>query len=127
MTLIAETGGGEAGLIATVPASVNVSALLSRAGSAIAPDGAVGRNIATFSDVAAQRDALWTMLRGFATGNAADLDASIAAMRSGFQHQAPDGSFLNTLADASTSLSAGTFFLQSFARVYLGFQNSGYW
>jgi len=127
MTLIADTGAGEAGLIATLPASINVSALLSRAGSAIAPDGAVGRNIAAFSDVAAQRDALWTMLRGFTAGNTADLDASVAAMRYGFQHQAPDGSFLNNLADASTSLSADTFFLQSFARVYLGFQTSGYW
>jgi hypothetical protein len=127
MTLIAGAGTGEAGLIATLPTSVNVQALLTRAGSAIAPDGAIGRNIAAFSDVAAQRDAVWMMLRGFTTGNPADLAATVAAMRYGFQHQAPDGSFVNNLADASASLSADTFFLQSFARVYLGFQTSDYW
>lgn len=126
MTLIAGSGKGEAGLVATMPASIDMQALLSRAGSAIAPDGAVGRNIAAFSDVAAQRDAVWTMLRGFITGSAADLSASIAAMRYGFQHQAADGSFLNNLADSSASLSTDTFFLQSFARVFLGFQTSGY-
>lgn len=127
MTFIAGTGTGEAGLIATLPTSIDIEALLRRAGSAIAPDGAIGRNVAGFSDVAAQRDALWTMLHGFATGNTADLAASVAAMRYGFQHQAADGSFVNTIADAATSLSDDTFFLQSFARVYLGFQTSGYW
>ena len=115
MTFIAGTGTGEAGLIATLPTSIDIEALLRRAGSAIAPDGAVGRNVAGFSDVAAQRDAVWTMLHGFATGNTADLAASVAAMRYGFQHQAADGSFVNTIADAATSLSDDTFFLQSFA------------
>ncbi len=121
------TASGEAALLLSVAPSANLSMLLARQAPVIGSDGAIGRNATAFSDVGAQRDAVWTMLHGMQTGSATDLASSIAAMRYGFQHEKADGSFASALASSADSTSSAAFFLQAFGRIYLGFQSGGEW
>ena len=86
----------------------------------VAADGAVGRNIAGFADAAAQRDTIWLVLRGLATGSADDIQATVRSMAYAFEHQAPAGNFANNhgVSDVK-AVGADAFFLQAFGRIYL--------
>lgn len=82
--------------------------------------GALGRNRKRFSDVAAQRDVIWLLLRGLADRDYAALEASVRAMEYGFRHQTASGNFKNALGySATTAMTADAFFLQGFGHVYL--------
>lgn len=81
--------------------------------------GAVGRNVADFTDVAAQRDAGWLMLMGLADADAVYVEKAIRAVEYAFEHQHPQGYFQNGLGvAASKAVNADTFFLQAYGRIY---------
>ena len=86
----------------------------------VSAEGAVGRNIRGFADVAAQRDTIWLILRGLATDNANDVEATVRSLAYAFRYQAPAGNFLNHHGvDAVRAVGIDAFFLQSFGRIYL--------
>lgn len=114
--------GGEAGeyrVVEAIRASPAYLKLVTARAPRVAPDGAVGRNIEGFSDVAAQRDTIWLLLRGLASGSAEDVDATVRSLRYGFAHQTDRGNFANGRG-ASDKKAAGVdaFFLQAFGRMY---------
>ncbi len=83
-------------------------------------DGAVGRNRKRFSDVAAQRDVIWLLLKAVAERDASALDKVVRAMEYAFRFQAADGHFENSLGyDPLRAMTADAFFLQAFGHVYL--------
>jgi hypothetical protein len=86
--------------------------------------GAVGRNVGTFVDVSAQRDALWTLLHGLGTNNGSEVGTAVVAMQYGFAHQLSDGSFQFAGSDPTQAAGAASFFLGAFGRSYLAMKNS---
>jgi len=115
------TGGGLPSLLAGLANSEGYNRLLRYRGHAriIAANGAAGRNRRKFSDVAAQRDALWVLARAYATGDSELVDAVAQAMEFAFGHFSPDGYFHNGLGlSPRKAISGDVFFLQSFARAY---------
>ena len=95
---------------------------------AVASDGSIGDNTGHYENVSIQRGAIWTTLLGVEQNNSGDIAAAISAMNYAFNHQRSDGSFSN--ADATTSAANDeddAFFLQSFARIFLGVQSSPLW
>lgn len=86
----------------------------------VAGDGAVGRNREAFSDVAAQRDVIWLVLRGLAENDPAAIDASIRALEYAFRYQTPAGNFENGRGvSAVRAVGVDAFFIQGFARMQL--------
>lgn len=112
-------GVGEYRVVQAIRASPAYLKLVTARAPRVVPDGAVGRNIEGFSDVAAQRDTIWLLLRGLATGSAEDVDATVRSLRYGFAHQTDRGNFANGRG-ASDRKAAGVdaFFLQAFGRMY---------
>lgn len=93
----------------------------------VADNGAAARNIGTFSDVAAQRDALWVLLRGVREKSQSRVDLAVLAMEYAFDRQDPAGYFENGRGvDPRTAVGADAFFLQAFARVFLIVRDSAY-
>jgi hypothetical protein len=127
---IAERPNGEAGLLRSLAASrVFLSLLHARTSSNnIAPDGAVGRNIKSFSDVAAQRDAGYLIMRGIVEKNIALIDSGMRALEYPFTRQNAAGYFENGLGVApQKAVEADAFFLQAFGRSYLILRDSEFW
>jgi len=88
-------------------------------------NGAAGRNTSGFSDVAAQRDALWVLRRGIIYQDEVMIDRAVKAMEYGFDHQNAQGYFENALgASPLLAVEADAFFMQAYARMYLLLQNS---
>jgi hypothetical protein len=86
----------------------------------VAADGAVGRNRDAFSDVAAQRDVIWLVMRGLAENDASAIDASIRALEYAFQYQTEAGNFRNGRGvSAKKAVGVDAFFVQGFARIQL--------
>jgi hypothetical protein len=113
-------GGGEYRVVQAIRASPAYLELVTARAPRVAPDGAVGRNIERFSDVAAQRDTIWLLLRGLATGSAEDVDATVRSLRYGFAHQTERGNFANQRgASDQKAVGVDAFFLQAFGRMYL--------
>jgi hypothetical protein len=81
--------------------------------------GAAGRNIKKFSDVAAQREAGWVLLKGIHDANPYLVEKAVRAIEYAFNKQTPEGNFENGQGvDARTAINADTFFLQAFAQCY---------
>ncbi|MBN9560605.1 MAG: hypothetical protein J0H14_07740 [Alphaproteobacteria bacterium] len=113
-------GGGEYRVVQAIRASPAYLELVTARAPRVAPDGAVGRNIERFSDVAAQRDTIWLLLRGLATGSAEDVDATVRSLRYGFARQTDRGNFANQRgASDQKAVGVDAFFLQAFGRMYL--------
>jgi hypothetical protein len=127
---IAETPRGEAALVRDLAGSRGFATLLNARGSNknIAPDGAVGRNMKSFSDVAAQRGAGYLIMRGIVERNAALVDGGVRALEYAFARQNAAGYFENGRGVApEKAVEADAFFLQAFARSYLILRDSEYW
>lgn len=122
---------GEKGLIEHAGVSGNYRKL-SKAHAAGLPDrdGAIGRNRKAFSDVAAQRGALWLLPDCIINKNlngSKNFDTAIRAMEYGFKHQTSDGYFENGLgASPVKAIEADAFFLQAYARIALMIEDSPY-
>jgi hypothetical protein len=87
--------------------------------------GAVGRNKKRFSDVAAQRDALWLIRRGLINEDHQAVNKGVQAFAYAFNHQAPDGNFKNAKGvDAKTAVGVDAFFLYSYTYAYLLLKDS---
>ncbi|MFT5082354.1 MAG: hypothetical protein ACI9Y1_000379 [Lentisphaeria bacterium] len=87
--------------------------------------GAVGRNRKRFSDVAAQRDALWLIRRGLINEDHQAVDKGVQAFAYAFSHQTPDGNFKNAKGvDAKTAVGVDAFFLYSYTYAYLLLKDS---
>lgn len=100
---------------------------LRKKGGTIKPGGAVGRNEKKFTDVAAQREAIWAIRLGIATGNRDLIRRAIEALEYAFQHQDPKGYFRNSLGvNAKTAIGADAFFLHAFGHIYLLLSRSSY-
>ena len=85
----------------------------------VSDSGAIGRNIKGFKDVAAQRDALWLMMRGICERSDRLIESSVRALEYAFKYQQPDGFFRNEHgASPRTAVGADAFFLQSFGHLY---------
>jgi len=119
-TVLLGGGDGEYRIVQAIRASPTYLKLVTARAPRIAPDGAVGRNIERFSDVAAQRDTIWLLLRGLATGSAEDVDATVRSLRFGFARQTDRGNFANQRgASDRKAVGVDAFFLQAFGRMYL--------
>ena len=81
--------------------------------------GAAGRNIAGFSDVAAQREAGWMLLLGLMENQPAAVEKAVRAVEYAFARQHAQGYFENGLGvSAPKAINADVFFLQAYAQVY---------
>lgn len=93
----------------------------------IAENGAIGRNKNGFSDVAAQRGAVFIILRGIAENNQNTIDKGIKAIEYGFQFQEADGHFSNGHGlTALEAISADAFFIQAVGHAALAVKQSPY-
>lgn len=100
---------------------------LQKKGESIKPGGAVGRNEKKFTDVAAQREAIWAIRLGVAAGNRDIIRRGVEAIEYAFQRQDPRGNFRNGLGvNAKTAVGADAFFLHAFGHVYLLLSQSPY-
>jgi len=116
---VAPGAGGEYRIIEAIRASPAYLGLVKTRAPEVAPDGAVARNIGGFSDVAAQRDTIWLLLRGLATGSVEDVDATVRSLRYGFARQTERGNFANGRgASDRKAVGVDAFFLQAFGRMY---------
>ena len=95
--------------------------------SVVDKSGGAGRNKGRFSDVAAQRDALWVLGRGIAENNSDLIDRAIRAMEYAFTLQEEKGNFRNAHGvSAIKAVGADAFFLQAFGHAYLLLAQSSY-
>ena len=110
----------EAKLVEAIRESPAYRRLILARAPEVASDGAIGRNKTAYSDAAAQRDAIWLILRGLVTRNSEDVSATVRAMEYAFKNQAPAGNFNNTRgASPQKAVGADAFFLQAFGRISL--------
>ena len=114
--------------MATSAVSTNFLDLLRGLSPAIASNGAIGQNIAAYTNVSFQRSDTWTTMLALQEGSTSDLAPAVAAMQFGFQQELPNGSFNNVGAILDwTNYESDAFFLQSFAEDYLSIKSSSLW
>ena len=83
-------------------------------------DGAIGRNYKKFSDVAAQRDALWLIRNGLIHSDKNLINSGVKAFDYAFKYQTKAGNFRNGRGvSARTSVGVDAFFLYSYGYAYL--------
>jgi hypothetical protein len=91
----------------------------------ISANGAAARNIKKFSDVAAQRDALWVLRRGLMLNDKSLIEDSLRAIDYAFNKQNQKGYFENGRGvSARKAVEVDAFFLQAYAHMYFLLKNN---
>jgi hypothetical protein len=106
-------------MLLTQNVSPELDALLRYRGDprGIAADGAMGRNRGSFSDVAAQRDALWTLRYAIRARRIEDARRAVDALDYAFRRRDEAGYFENGLGvDPVRAIEADAFFLAAYGQ-----------
>lgn len=89
------------------------------AASHINQHGAMSRNLTSFSDVAAQRDALWVLRNGILAQDQAVVAKAVLALEYAFEYQTSEGNFSNGRGvSARTAVGVDAFYLYALGYAY---------